>query len=386
MENPTNLTTPLHEFYYNPLALSYTYDSPTAPTPPAEVSAFHASLPSFHPTPLVPHPSLASTLSLRHLYLKSETTRLSLPSFKILGATWATQRALTTLLSLPALTPLSTLGAAARAASITLVAATDGNHGRALAHAAGLLGLPATIFVPWRILPSTIAAIAGEGEHVRIVNVDGDYDAAVQEAVVEAREDGRVLVQDTYAYEGYDDVPRWIVEGYGTMLREVDEVLAAEGKVAGLIVVPVGVGSLANAVVAHYKSSAREKRPRILAVEAAAAPCLTRAMIGGWPVSVQTRDTIMTGLNCPTVSGSAWPLLKRGIDAVCTVGEWAAHQGVLELQGIGVDAGPVPGGCVGAVRALGHHGMKRMGLGRNSVVVILVTEGARPYEIPGPDT
>ncbi|MDO5739630.1 MAG: pyridoxal-phosphate dependent enzyme, partial [Ornithinimicrobium sp.] len=194
---------------------------------------FHRTLPGYAPTPLVDLPSLATELRVGRLLVKDESSRLGLPAFKVLGASWACQQVLE------------------RRPGAHLVTATDGNHGRAVAHLARYFGVRATIFVPAVMLEHTSALIASEG--AAVVRIDGDYDAAVRTAAQYADgESDRALVQDT-AWPGYEEVPRWIVDGYATLLEEVDDAL---GRAPDLVAVPVGVGSLAQSVVSYYRRPA----------------------------------------------------------------------------------------------------------------------------------
>src|SRR6516165_5315722 len=180
--------------------------------------AFHRSLPGYAPTPLVPVPALAAELGARRVLVKDESSRLGLPAFKVLGASWACRQVLE------------------RRPGAMLVTATDGNHGRAVARMAAHFGVGATVFVPVVMLPQTAARIADEG--AKVVWVDGGYDDAVRwAAAFAADQPGRALVQDT-AWAGYEEVPAWIVQGYQTLLEEIDTQL---GGAPDLVTVPVGV-------------------------------------------------------------------------------------------------------------------------------------------------
>lgn len=191
-----------------------------------EVRDFHRTLPGYRPTPLRAAPGLSAELGVGQVFVKDESERLGLPAFKILGGSWACHQVLE------------------QHPGATLVTATDGNHGRAVARMAAYFGVRAVVFVPAVMLPQTADLIQGEGAEV--VRVEGDYDEAVRTAAAfAAGEPGRQLVQDT-AWEGYVDVPAWIVAGYRTLLLEIDEEL---GRTPDLVAVPVGVGSLAGAVV-----------------------------------------------------------------------------------------------------------------------------------------
>ena len=220
------------------------------------VRAFHASLPGYAPTPLTEVPALASELGAGRVFVKDESSRLGLPAFKVLGASWAIHRLLTGEPAAPAGPDgLANLrNAAARRPGLTFVTATDGNHGRAVARVARLIGIPAHVFVPAMTDHATRAAIASE--NAEVIRINGTYDDAVATARQWADDhSGAALVQDT-AWPGYERIPGWIVEGYSTLFAELDAQLAAAGTGSpALVAVPVGVGSLAQACVAHYRSA-----------------------------------------------------------------------------------------------------------------------------------
>jgi diaminopropionate ammonia-lyase len=166
--------------YSNPAAHFWSSTSTTDPS----LARFHHSLPGYAPTRTFPLHSIAKELGVGHFLLKDESNRLGLPAFKILGASWATFRALSENLALPVDTPLEDLGVAARRESVRLLAATNGNHGRAVARMAALLGIDCFIFVPRNVDEAAQSAIASEG--AKVVVVDGDYDQAVLKAKSEA--------------------------------------------------------------------------------------------------------------------------------------------------------------------------------------------------------
>ena len=323
------------------------------PAAPSEAYAFHRSLPGYAPTPLVPVPELATELGVRRVLVKDESSRLGLPAFKVLGASWACRQVLD------------------RLPGAALVTATDGNHGRAVARMAAHFGVEATVFVPELMLPETAARIAGEG--AKVVWVNGDYDAAVRRAAAFADEQSdRALVQDT-AWDGYEQVPAWIVEGYRTLLEEID---AQVEEPPELIVVPVGVGSLAEAVVRYYRRPAAA-HPRILSVEPDTAACVLASLTAGRPVTVSTAATVMAGLNCPTISSSAWPVLRAGCDAAVAVSDDEALCAVDDLSRLGVSSGPSGAASLAGVRAALTDPQRRgaLDLDSDAVVVLLSTEG-----------
>jgi len=355
-------------WYVRPAARTWT----CAP-PPADVRDFHAGLPGYSPTALTELPVLASELGVGRVFVKDESSRLGLPAFKALGASWAIHRVLTQ-------------RADRGGGPVRLVTATDGNHGRAVARMARLFGQRAQVFVPRGVHPAAVTAIEDEGADV--VLVPGAYDEAVRRAA-DAASGGQdsVLVQDT-AWPGYERIPAWIVEGYSTLFAETDEQLRAVGVEApGLVVVPAGVGSLAQAAVAHYRSRRTESPPAaLMSVEPDTAACVLAGLGRGEPVSVPTGATTMAGLNCGTVSSLAWPYLRDGLDAAVAVTDADSGVAARDLAAAGVSSGPCGAASLaGARAALTGDGaaVRRSALdvGPASTVVLLSTEGvaANPH-------
>ena len=325
----------------------------TCPPSPGDAHAFHQSLPGYSPTPLVPVPELAAELGVGRLLVKDESSRLGLPAFKVLGASWACRQVLQ------------------RRPGAMLVTATDGNHGRAVARMAAHFGVGATVFVPVVMLPQTAARIADEG--AQVVWVDGDYNEAVRWAAAFAADrPGRALVQDT-AWAGYEEVPAWIVQGYQTLLDEIDTQL---GATPDLVAVPVGVGSLAEAVIRHYRHPGAA-HPSVLSVEPDTAACVLASLTAGHATTVATAATVMAGLNCGTMSRSAWPVLRAGCDAAVAVSDQNALRAVADLGRLGVSSGPSGAATLAGARAAltdpGRHAA--LGLDDDAVVVLLSTEG-----------
>jgi diaminopropionate ammonia-lyase len=354
-------------------------------TPPGtEVLAFHRRLPGYEPTPLLSAPALARRLGVRELLVKWERARLGLPAFKMLGASWATYRALNRLLrdrlgeEPPPWDEVAGLaGQLAPLLPLRLVAATDGNHGRAVARMARLLRVDCRIFVPSGTAKSRIDAIASEGAAVEVVN--GGYDDAVARSAAEAG-DRSLVISDT-SWEGYADVPRWVIEGYATMFSEVDESLRATRRSdPDLVVVPVGVGALAAASVVHYRGPGRRTNPAILGVEPAGAACVTESVVAGRPVSLEgEQHSIMAGLNCGTPSPVAWPLVSRGVDAFVAIDDEWARRAVRDLAGAGIEAGETGAAAYGGLLALSGRGATTPldGLLHDGAsALVLVTEGA----------
>jgi diaminopropionate ammonia-lyase len=336
-------------WFFSPSARAW-----SAPRVDSDARDFHRSLDGYAPTALTEVPAIAGELGVGRVLVKDESSRWGLPAFKVLGASWACHRVLE------------------RTPGTRLVTATDGNHGRAVARTAARLGVPATVFVPDVMLPQTAALIADEGAEV--VRLAVGYDDAVRAAASYAAEaPGRALVQDT-AWEGYCEVPAWIVEGYQTMLEEVDEQL---GTTPDLVAVPVGVGSLAEAVVRHYRQPGGA-RPAVLSVEPDTAACVLASLTHDRPVSVPTGSTVMAGLNCGTVSSLAWPVLRDGCDAAVAVSDPETMTAVTDLGSHGIGSGPSGAATLAGVRAALSTPERResLRLSPDAVVVLLSTEGS----------
>ncbi len=341
---------------------------------PADVAEFHRGVPGYAPTPLHDLPVLASRLGVRRVLVKDESSRFGLPAFKALGVSYAVYRLIC---ARAGVRPAGWDGlreVVATLPPLELVTATDGNHGRAVARFARMLGIPAHVFVPDVVSAEAIDAIRDEGAEVSVVAED--YDHAVRRAAdfAESRA-GAELLQDA-ALPGYEEVPRWVVAGYSTLPVEVDDQVVAMGADApSLVVIPVGVGSFAQAVITHYRSG--DARPALVGVEPERAACVQASRIAGEPVAVPTSHTIMTGLNCATLSSLAWPHLRDGLDAAVAVSEQQAADAVDELAALDVSSGPCGAATLAAMRVMLGDPDRAAGLGlsSDSTVVLLSTEG-----------
>ena len=351
---------------------------PRVEVPTAEVLAFHRRLPGYEPTPLLSVPALAERLGVASLLVKAESSRFGLPAFKMLGASWAVYKALRERLGADP-GPWHDVDELAERLSplrpFTLVAATDGNHGRAVARMARLVGLGARIFVHSGTTDARIAGIAGEGAEVIVV--PGNYDAAVARS---AEEEGprSAVISDT-SWPGYREVPRWVTEGYSTMFAEIDSSLAAAGRrQPDAVVVPIGVGALAAAAVEHAQRHG--SRGALVGVEPTDAACATASALAGELVTLRgEQHSIMAGLNCGTPSPVAWPLVSRGMTGFLTIGDEWARRAVRELAAVGVEAGETGAAALGGLDALrdrgGAEALERV-FAPTADVLVLVTEGA----------
>lgn len=297
----------------------------------APALGFHRSLPAYAPTPLVDARAAAEALGVARVWVKDESSRLGLPAFKVLGASWAVHRALQERDDRP-----------------RLACATDGNHGRAVARVAREHGLEATVFVPADMIAARREAIAAEGARVEVV--EGSYDEAVERAA----QAGALVIQDT----GDDQVPAWIVEGYATIGAEI----AVEPDVVAL---QIGVGSFAAAMVRRFAGA------RILGVEPVAAACALASIEAGEPVEVPgPHASLMAGLNCGRVSPGAWPVISRGIECFAAVSDARAREAAALLARDGVTAGESGAAGLAGLLAFGDELLRP-----DDVVLVVNTEG-----------
>ena len=342
------------------------------------VQQFHQQLPNYSRTPLISLDEVAKKLKVKSVFVKDESSRLGLPAFKILGASWGSCRAIIAKTGIATDSSLEKIAQAAQREGIVLFTASAGNHGRALAAMARILGIHAHIYVPRTVNDEAIRFISSEGAKVTVSKKD--YDGAMGEAWEEASAiQGGLFVQDT-AFEGYEDIPRWIVEGYSTLLSETEEQLKEQDLRANLIITPVGVGSLAHAVVRHCKS--KDRQCAVMSVEPDTAACLYQSLVAGKSTPVLTTKTTMEGMNCGTLSSTVFEDLQQGVDASATISDFESHQAIQYLAGRSVNSGPCGGTALAALWRLAETSSRPTWLTEDAVVVLLSTEGLREYEIP----
>jgi len=326
------------------------YDPAGLRAPATDARAFHEALPGYAPTPVRELRDVAQQLGLGAVVLKDESDRLGLPAFKVLGASWAVERA---------------LADGAGAAVDTLVTASAGNHGRAVAHVAVARGLRARIFLPARALPVRRAAIEADGAEVVIV--DGGYEEAVARAAEAGRAPGALELADV----GASGPAHWVVDGYATLFAE-----AAEQARFDVVLVPVGVGSLA-AAAARFGAAAGVP---VIGVEPVSAACLTASLQAGEPTVIATPGTTMAGLDCAEVSPAAWPDLRAGITGTLVVTDEEAAAAMTQLAAAGLSIGESGAAPLAALRVLARDPdaeplRAAVDLGEWSRVLLVATEG-----------
>ena len=340
----------------------------------------HRTLPGYRPTAVHSCPGLADRLGVRAVLVKDESERLGLPSFKILGASWAALTTVQAAWGANTNGPLSVESVRSSIGSTEgrgLVAATDGNHGRGVARVAAMLGLDSTILVPAGTAQARIDAIASEGASVDVV--DGTYDDAIA-ASARLADNDHLVVSDT-SWEGYSAAPRAVVEGYSTLFYEIDDVIDAHGLPRpDVVALQAGVGAFAASGLRHYRDG-RPNPPRTVVVEPASANCLmASARAGGLTLVPGPHPSSMAGLNCGMPSELVWPVLAAGTDVFVGIADSYAEDAMRALADEGIVAGESGAAGLGGLLALAERGTPEerahAGLDPDACVLLVNTEGA----------
>lgn len=352
----------------------------------SKVLAFHKSFPQYKETPLVKLDSLARRLGVKGIYVKDESHRFGLNAFKVLGGSYAIARYIAKLIGRDVSDMtydfLTSKELRDKIGQITFFTATDGNHGRGVAWAAGKLGQKAVVYMPAGSSPARLNNILAEGAEASII--DGNYDDAVRLAAAHsAKTPDSVVVQDT-AWEGYEEIPSWIMQGYGTMAAEAEAQMYGYSATPTHVFVQAGVGSLAGAVEGYYAAKYKNI-PSMIVVEPHVANCLYESALSKEYRTVGgSMQTIMAGLACGEPNTVSWQILKNYTSFFATLPEWTAARGMRILSN------PLPGdtrvhsgesGAVGAgllsvlMRDTYESERKMMGIDENSVILLFSTEG-----------
>ena len=353
--------------------------------------SFHSGFPQYSVTPLARLDGMAGYLGLAGLYVKDESYRFGLNAFKVLGGSFAMARYIAGEMGkdVSELTYDYLTSPAFRAAfgQATFFTATDGNHGRGVAWAANKLGQKAVVHMPKGSAKPRFDNIAKEGAQVTIEEVN--YDDCVRMAAAEAAQtEHGVIVQDT-AWEGYEEIPAWIMQGYGTMASESAQQLRQMSvNRPAHVFVQAGVGSLAGAVVGYYANLFPNDPPKFVVMEAQAADCLYQSALAGDGSSrIVTGDlaTIMAGLACGEPNTISWDILRNHVTAFVSCPDWVSARGMRMLgrpvKGdpavISGESGAVGMGLISALMEGDRYKDLReaIGLDRFSQVLMFSTEG-----------
>lgn len=341
------------------------------------------TLPGYAPTPLTPLPGLAKKTGIASLHLKDEGHRFGLKSFKALGGAYAvvslvldaTSRRLGRAVA-PA--ELGTQAVKDIAGTMTFCCATDGNHGRSVAWGAQLAGAACEIFIHAGVSQARADAMASYGAHIN--RIDGSYDDSVALAARMADERGWTVVSDT-AWDGYEDIPLAVMQGYTVMIGEA---LDGLDQPPTHIFLQAGVGGLAAAVASYATQRLAAAAPKIVVVEPARAACLYETAKAGRPVTIPHGEpTVMAMLECATPSPLGWEVLSHLADGYVTLAEQEAIDAMRLLANpADGDAAVVSGesggtGLAGFLHCMSDPAARQhLGLNAASRVLVFVSEGA----------
>ena len=339
----------------------------------------------YRPTPLHRLDGLAASLGIGTLWLKDESGRFGLGSFKSLGGAYAVVHLLRERLGgAVSIEEVAGGRAAARVAETTVCCATDGNHGLAVAWGARRAGAKSAVFLPGPVSAGRERAIAAQGAD--IVRIDGSYDEAVEACAEEAEAKGWLLVSDT-SHAGGDEAPSRVMHGYTMLADEIGAALAGDAPTH--LFVQAGVGGLAAAVIGAFRQDLGAASPRGVVVEPMTADCLYQSALGGRPRPASgDLDTVMACLAAAEVSPLAWQVLDRGafafmalddagaVDAMRRAATPAAGDPALVLGESGAAS------LAGLIAAAGDGDAREaLGLGDGSRVLVIGSEGATDPDI-----
>ena len=365
----------------------------TAPYQAECARRFHSTIPGYAPTPLVALDGLAKTLGVGKIWMKDESHRFGLNAFKSLGGSWAMANYLAKRAGMAIQTvdfaKLSEPEMREEIGDVTFVTATDGNHGRGVAWAAQMLGQRAVVFMPKGSAQERLENIRALGADAEILEMN--YDDCVRHANQMAEENGWVLVQDT-AWDGYEEIPAQIIQGYMTLAAEIADVLQGEDKPTHLFL-QAGVGSFASAVVGYFACLWGAECPITVIVEPTQADCnyrTAKANDGKIHFVTGEMNSMMAGLCCGEPCTLSWMILDACAYAFISCGDDYAARGMRLLgRPVHGDTAIVSGesGAVGAgvlegimtEPALAQF-RQELGLDATSRVLLISTEGDTDQE------
>jgi len=299
-----------------------------------KVREFHKSFSEYKITPLFALDNLAKEFGVNKIWVKDESYRFGLNAFKVLGGSFAIGKYLSKKAGLPieelSFEKLRSKEIKEKLGDITFVTATDGNHGRGVAWTANQLGQKSVVFMPKGSSIIRVNNIKKEGAEVFVT--DFNYDDSVKLATKYAKEHGGVIVQDT-AWPGYEDIPLWIMQGYGTLIDEAIEQIEALGEAKPThVFLQAGVGSFAGAVQGYLASKYDKRtRPITIIVEPENAACIFKSakINDGKPHAVTGElSTIMSGLACGVPNTISWEILRDYADMFVSCPDYVAARGV----------------------------------------------------------
>lgn len=346
-----------------------------------EVRNFHNSFSEYKITPLHDLQALAREYNVNKIWIKDESYRFGLNAFKVLGGSYAIAKYLSKITGTGKLS-FDSLNKAFSAKDISFITATDGNHGRGVAWTANRLGYKAVVFMPEGSAEDRISNIRREGAEVIVT--DKNYDDTVQLAQEYAKVSGGIIVQDT-AWEGYEEIPLWIMQGYATI---IDEALEQVQSKPTHIFLQAGVGSFAASIQASLIVRFGDEAPKVIIVEPHNANCIYKSAQYN-KEKAQTvsgsLSTIMAGLSCGTPNPIAWKILRRYSTAFVSCPDYFAARGMRILASptgddqavISGESAAVGPGLLSLIIDHQEYGdiLDNLGINSDSKILFISTEG-----------
>lgn len=354
-----------------------------------EALRFHRGFPEYSVTPLRKLSKLAKELSVGGIYVKDESYRFGLNAFKVLGGSFAIGKFVTEQIkggSAPDYAFLTSKDFSDKFAPCTFFTATDGNHGRGVAWSAKRLKQRAVVLMPKGTVKSRFDNIKKLGAEVTIEQLN--YDDCVRRAAeLSAKTPDSVVIQDT-AWDGYEKIPTWIMQGYTTLIRETAEQLDKMSVIPTHVIIQAGVGSLAGAVAAYLFNRYGEKCPKIIVAECSAADCFYRSAVEGTGEAVDVGgdlNSIMAGLCCGEVNIIGWDILKNHACGFISCEDSVAANGMRILSSpmggdariISGESGAIGMGALAEIMTNDEYAelRKQLELNQGSHVLLVSTEG-----------
>jgi len=350
----------------------------------SDMADFHKSLEGYDPTPFVELKKAPGILGTGTIIAKDESKRFGIKAFKALGASYAIYRVLKNIWESKFETDfdhnsfrdrkkLESLG------GFTFCAASDGNHGRAVAWTARILGQKSVIYMPSETVRSRIENI--ESENGKVVIVKGTYDDCVKTAAEEAVKNGWHEIADT-AYPGYTDIPSWVMNGYSTLFREMEKKISEYeiGK-NDLIFLQAGAGAFAASGASWLVRKLGNNRPKIVIVEPSEASCYLESVEAGEAIATKGKmETIMAGLNCGVPSILAWPILKDSADLFISIPDHYAEEAMRLYKEEDIVSGESgASGLAGLIAIMTDPDLRnakdKIGIGKDTRIILINTEG-----------
>ena len=358
----------------------------SVPPPDQDVLDIHRAIPGYDPTPLYSLSGLAEHLGIGNILVKDESYRFGLNAFKALGASYGMYRVLKQRAEMT-LSPRELFAGTHPISDepLTFAAATEGNHGRAVAWAARMLGMNAVIFAPADASQSRLDNIRAQGAEVRLVK--GTYDDAVKQAAQESAAHDWQVIAD-FGYDEYLEIPPWIESGYSTIFVEIASQIEQEGwSFPGVVMLQAGGGCFAAGAIRAIRHLWKTQ-PRIACVEPVEAACMlasTRSRTGEGTPATGKLNTICAGLNVPTPSLTSWPTLRSEVDVFLAIEDERVEDAMRHLyHPLGSDEKIISGesgaaGLAGMIALFGADQLETirdtLGLNAESTVLVISTEG-----------